>query len=183
MNIFVLDRNITKAAQYHVDSHVSKMILETAQLISSTLRLSGIDYGYKISHVNHPCRIWSSASKANFEWLKQLGIELGKEFKFRYNNQHSSLQVIQDAPLPPIQDTGLTSFVQAMDNEFRCHDAIQAYRSYYRGSKFDRGLIIYTNRQPPDWLCMEFNVTVKKNGNIVYKATKLADRNVYKWIS
>jgi hypothetical protein len=33
MNIFVLDSNPKKCAQYHSNSHVVKMVLETAQLL------------------------------------------------------------------------------------------------------------------------------------------------------
>jgi len=33
MNIFILDEDIDKCAEYHVDKHVVKMILESAQLL------------------------------------------------------------------------------------------------------------------------------------------------------
>jgi len=33
MNIFVLDRDVRKCAEYHNDKHVVKMILESAQLL------------------------------------------------------------------------------------------------------------------------------------------------------
>jgi hypothetical protein len=33
MNVFFLDENPKLSAQYHVDKHVVKMILETAQLL------------------------------------------------------------------------------------------------------------------------------------------------------
>lgn len=39
INIFYLDKNPTKAAEYHVDKHVVKMIQETAQLLSTAHRL------------------------------------------------------------------------------------------------------------------------------------------------
>ena len=43
MNIFYLDRDEQKAAQYHCDKHVVKMILESAQLLSTAHRvLDGI---------------------------------------------------------------------------------------------------------------------------------------------
>lgn len=35
MNIFYLDQDISKCVQYHVDSHVRKMILEYTQLLSA----------------------------------------------------------------------------------------------------------------------------------------------------
>ena len=39
MNIFVLDTDITKCAEYHVDRHCVKMITELNQLMSTTHRL------------------------------------------------------------------------------------------------------------------------------------------------
>ncbi len=39
MNIFFLDSNPIKCAEYHVDKHVVKMIVETAQLLSTTHRI------------------------------------------------------------------------------------------------------------------------------------------------
>ena len=38
MNIFYLDRDVQLAAQYHCDKHVVKMILESAQLLSTAHR-------------------------------------------------------------------------------------------------------------------------------------------------
>ena len=44
MNIFVLDTNPKICAQYHVDKHVVKMILELAQILSTAHRvLDGIE--------------------------------------------------------------------------------------------------------------------------------------------
>jgi hypothetical protein len=59
MNIFLLDSNIKKCAQYHCDKHVVKMILESAQILSTVLRLNGVDQGYKTTHANHPCTLWA----------------------------------------------------------------------------------------------------------------------------
>lgn len=40
MNIFYLDKDTTKCAQYHVDKHVSKLILEAGQMIGTAIRRS-----------------------------------------------------------------------------------------------------------------------------------------------
>jgi hypothetical protein len=37
MNLFYLDKDLDKCAEYHVDKHVNKMILEAAQLICTNL--------------------------------------------------------------------------------------------------------------------------------------------------
>lgn len=39
MNIFVLDYNVEKCAQYHCDKHVVKMILESCQMLSTAHRV------------------------------------------------------------------------------------------------------------------------------------------------
>ena len=39
MNIFVLDKDPVKAAQYQCDKHVVKMIVESAQMLSTAHRL------------------------------------------------------------------------------------------------------------------------------------------------
>jgi len=42
MNIFVLDQDIDKCAEYHVDKHVSKMILESAQMLCTNMIIDSI---------------------------------------------------------------------------------------------------------------------------------------------
>jgi hypothetical protein len=182
MNVFVLDLNTTLAAQAHVDSHCSKLILETAQLISTALRVKGIDYGYKISHQNHPCAVWARKSSANFEWLRSLGLALGVEFNYRYGRLHKSADVILKAPKLPIEDLGLTPFHQAVTDECKLGDVVQSYRAYYRNDKYKAGLIRYTNRKPPEWLSMAFEVKLVKEA-VVYTANGYSTTagNIYNW--
>lgn len=55
MNIFYLDKNPVMAAQYHCDQHVVKMILETAQMLSTAHRvLDGIPVQYCKIPADHP---------------------------------------------------------------------------------------------------------------------------------
>lgn len=55
MNIFVLDTDPKLSAQYHVDRHVIKMILENAQLLSTALKINNIEANlYKPTHQHHP---------------------------------------------------------------------------------------------------------------------------------
>lgn len=45
MNLFYLDQDLDKCAEYHVDKHVSKMILEAAQLMCTNLWIDSL-FGY-----------------------------------------------------------------------------------------------------------------------------------------
>ena len=47
MNIFVLDKHPVIAASMQCDKHVVKMVLETAQILSTVARNNGIDHGYR----------------------------------------------------------------------------------------------------------------------------------------
>lgn len=153
MNIFILDLDPIKCAQYHVDRHVVKMITEYAQMLSTASRLSGIDIGYKITHQNHPCTKWTRMSLSNWLWLKNLARCLNDEWKFRYEHtvNHKSYNVIESLPVPNIPELGLTPFAICMDNEFKLNnDPVESYRNYYRKSKSH--LFSWKNRAVPTWV-------------------------------
>jgi hypothetical protein len=151
MNIFVLDEDIENCARYHVDKHVVKMILESAQLLSSAVRLSGIDAGYRLTHQNHPCSIWTRESLSNWFWLRDLTKALNDEYRFRYNKDinHKSYDIVRDLPQPNIDDIGLTPFRMAMPEEYQSGDVIESYRTYYKQDK--RTIATWKNRELPYW--------------------------------
>lgn len=156
MNIFVLSKDPKKAAQYHCDKHVVKMVLETAQLLSTACHELGIESPtlYKATHKNHPCSIWTRKSKANFVWLCKLGIELSKEYTFRYGKQHKSLAVIKEAKsyidLLNFSKEVMTKPALAMPDDYKEKSPIKSYRKYYINDKGD--LLSYTRREIPDWM-------------------------------
>lgn len=166
MNIFVLDRDPAMAAYYHCDQHVVKMILETAQILSTVWHdaapgaihwregsptLRGLRI-YKPTHSSHPCVLWAKANAANYCWLHSLGLELLEQYRGRYGKIHNSTDVIgvlDAAPerLPMMND--VYEFVQCMPDQYKCDDAVEAYRAYYKGekSKFARWRL-----GAPEWM-------------------------------
>lgn len=152
MNIFVLDNDINTCAKYHCDKHVIKMILESAQMLSSVVRLNGHDIGYKLTHQNHPCTIWARKSLSNYLWLFQLTDSLNSEYRYRYNKviNHKSYDMIKTLPLPKLPTLGLTPFAQAMPDQYRNTDPVKAYRDYYINEKSN--ILTWTKRQTPTWV-------------------------------
>ena len=153
MNIFYLDNDVKKCAEYHVNSHVTKMLLESVQLLCNTYyQTDEIPNNiYKLAHKNHPCAKWTNESLSNWKWLRDLGIELYNEYKFRYNNKvHKSGELLLSLPIPKIKDIGITKRPQAMPLEYQEIDPIKAYRNYYKHAKKD--LLKYTKREVPEWL-------------------------------
>ena len=151
MNIFVLDIDVTKCAEYHNDKHCVKMILETAQLLCGVHWLNGIEAPYKLTHKNHPCAIWVRDSYSNYIWLLNLGKALCAEYTYRYGRKHKCEEIIDWCILnkPMLLDKGITDFPLAMPQEYKVKSAIQSYRNYYIGAKKD--FCKWTKRSIPNW--------------------------------
>lgn len=150
MNIFILDYDIEKAAQYHCDKHVVKMCLEYAQLLSSVHHSLGTPVQYKLTHKNHPCAVWARASMDNYEWLFVLAMELGAEYTYRYGKHHKSIDVIKQLPIPELDHLGLTTFTKCVRDELKeMPNVVEAYREYYRTDK--ASFCTWKNRDIPEW--------------------------------
>ncbi|MEK9628962.1 MAG: hypothetical protein VW455_08060 [Nitrospinota bacterium] len=152
MNIFILDADIEKCAQFHCDKHVVKMVLESAQLLSTVVRKSGIKKGYKMTHPNHPNALWAGESLSNWKWLRSLAQALNKEYRYRFDKKinHKSYDLIVSLPLPRIKDKGLTPFAQVMPEKYQHKNPVTAYRKYYRNEK--KKIFKWTKRPRPRWI-------------------------------
>ena len=78
MNIFFLDEDPYKAALALCDKHVPKMLLESAQMLSTAVRkyeeeTNGIILAepiYKSAYQKHPMTIWVGENKNNFKCIE-----------------------------------------------------------------------------------------------------------------
>jgi len=139
MNLFILSLDPAKIAEYMMDKHIAKIILEAVQMLCTTQRLltaaAGIECDpcvYKIAHKNHPVTIWCRASQANFIWTLDLIDAMHAEWKYRYGHpahkQHKSYSVAQylrrNVPPPhTFEKVGIpgvmTPFALAMPDEYK----------------------------------------------------------------
>lgn len=160
MNIFILSRYPVIAAQTQCDKHVVKMVLESAQLLCSPY-----DPGtapYRRTHYNHRCSVWTRTSQANYAWLIRHAKALASEYTMRYGKRHKSTDIIlwceDNQHRLEFLKQGMTPFAQAMPDEYRREDAVEAYRAYYLGQKYtfakwEKG------REAPDWWKHEYAVS------------------------
>jgi hypothetical protein len=178
MNIFYLDSDPAKAAQYHCDLHCIKMILEYGQMLSTAHRVldgeknvtrknnraytyySHKEYDdiiYKASHVNHPCNIWVRISDKNYKYLYRLFVELSKEYEIRYKKTHLSFKVLNDflqnTPKNIPYSDLVTEIPQCMPDEFKKESAVQAYRNFYINGKSKTMNLTWKNGDIPSWFC------------------------------
>lgn len=152
MNIFILDQDVTKSAQSYVNKHVVKMMLEYAQILSTVVRITGVEAGYNQTHIHHPCTKWAGNSLTNWLYLRDLAYAVNKEWQFRYGHTRNSkaVEVIQSLPVPSIADVGLTEFAQAMPDDSKVPgDAVVAYRTYY--VKHKQHIAEWGKRGAPWW--------------------------------
>ena len=152
MNIFVLDRDIRRCARYHCDAHVSKMILESVQILCTALNKKGFETPYRSTHMKHPCVLWAEESYDNFLWLARLARALNGEYRYRYRRQadHASIAVLAQIENLPFEGAGLTEFAQAMPDSYKVPgDPVSAYRAFYNGEKWP--FARWTRRAPPPW--------------------------------
>lgn len=171
MNIFVLDSNPILAAQAHVDKHVVKMPLETAQLLCTAHHISGTNpeqIPYRMTHRNHPCALWTRESLQNYRWLVDLGLAICGEYTHRYGKVHKSQAVIEwcGNNEPSLNDSERTPFVQAMPSDLRSDDPVESYRRYYLLEKSH--LFSWKKRKAPEW------ITASQVGESILK-TRQAD--------
>jgi len=132
MNIFFLDFDVKKCAEYHVDKHSTKMCVEYSQLLCGVHWVAGGEAPYKLSHKNHPCSIWTRKSLSNYLYLCELGLELSKEYTYRYGKRHKSQDVIEWCLInkPNIPDIGFTEPAMAMPDEYKVDSVVESYRNY-----------------------------------------------------
>ena len=179
MNIFVLDRDPIAAAQMHCDKHVIKMVVESAQMLSTVHRLyDGIpckrlscsgkrlvsywEHGdsvlegilYKAVHVKHPCTIWTGESTANYGWHYALFKALADEYVYRYSRVHSTwaeLGSVLSKPPYNITNTAFTPFKLAMGDQPQCIDRDDPVRSYRKFYRTKPFKMVWTKRLAPSW--------------------------------
>lgn len=181
MNIFILDEDPKLAAEYHCDKHVVKMILESAQMKSTAHWLHllsdnnkslkdfkrvrdakqwllentdpSLHPPYSMTHVHHPCTIWVSSTKQNYDWHYKLLFYLCKEYTKRYGKIHKTAQYLNwfknNDPIN-IKNDKLEDFAICMNEDYKIlNDAVLSYRNYYIKDKSRFAKWKYSNK--PHW--------------------------------
>lgn len=160
MNIFVTDEDPRISARNLDDKRVTKMVLESAQMLCTALHEHGASdlAKYKPTHVNHPCNMWCRATRLNYGWLLMHFRALCDEFTFRTGNIHKSSLLYDDlvAGASHIPDGPLTEFANCaarsdMNIDYKhVDDVCTAYQLYLQDRwANDKLTPKWTNRHRP----------------------------------
>ena len=161
MNIFAFDKCPMRSALWLDDIRKNKMILESAQMLSTAVRSLCPDTTlevYKSAYLNHPCSKWARQSRANFKWLLH-------HMSWLYNQKsgdHKSARLIprfqKYADGGDFPDEYLTPFANCARNLERgvdyseVDDVHQAYRMYMNDRWKERNITLtWRWGEEPDW--------------------------------
>ena len=142
MNIFVTSNCPKISAQALDNKRVVKMVLETAQLLSTAIFINNSDVKYdniyKPTHIKHPCTVWAALNLGNWDWLFQHFVALCEEYSFRYYKQHASEKILPylSKYRTYIKSGAMTEFANCTRSEAlqidckHIKDTCEAYKQY-----------------------------------------------------
>ena len=132
----MLDKDPRRAAEYHCDKHVVKMILESAQMLCTAHWIGwarmlnapplkprqlqqwlydnvpkDMQPPWKMTHANHPCTQWTQQVWGNYFWHSRLGLALCDVYTERYGKVHKSHELHRwlNRHIPPTFETTVES--------------------------------------------------------------------------
>jgi len=168
MNTFILSLDPKEAARFHCNKHVVKMILESAQMLCAAHWLhllkseektlkdfkrirdaqqwayenipKELQPPWKMSHLRHPCTVWTAENISNYAWQLSLCQSLLIEYTRRYGKKHKTeveaRWLTKNFPLN-IDSGCLTDFPVCMKDEYKVYrqpgivDVVESYKNYY----------------------------------------------------
>jgi hypothetical protein len=152
MNIFFLHRDPEICAQYHCDKHVVKMIVETAQILSTVARKNGVDNNdlYRPTHINHPSVKWAGQSRCHYNYLIELLYYLLQEYNNRYHKVHKTSRLLTPLTVSAyaVPDGVWIDPPLCMPDDCKQVEATTSYQLYYM--KYKNHFATWRNGIP-DW--------------------------------
>lgn len=157
MNIFVTSTCPEECARVLDDKRVVKMVLESAQLLStaiSFLNCPDLKAPYRVTHINHPCSVWAREGRGNYSWLLQHFEALCREYTHRFGKTHRCQEHMETfrRAVPYFQNSPCQEFVNCATLHKHIEDVTLAYQLELE-AKWVRDVRApkWTCRSQPEW--------------------------------
>lgn len=158
MNIFCTDSSPIRSAMYLDDVRINKMIVESAQMLSTVIRRYGVGNGihYKSAYQNHPCTLWAGETRGNFLWLCDHALAMCAIYTKTRGREHASERVIQFCYklAHKVKAGDVTEFADCTEFKDRKDiPIIERYRLFMnlKWNERDKKNPTWRNRKVPDW--------------------------------
>ena len=105
MNIFAVNEDPRMAALELPDKLIPKMIVESAQMLSTAHRVLDGDeradmlHLYKKAYENHPSTIWVRQDAMNYWWLWMHALTLCQEYEWRFTGEDDPIGMHKTVPI------------------------------------------------------------------------------------
>ena len=175
MNIFVTDQCPVLSAVVLPDRHITKMSLETCQMVSVVFSKWYYDWGTipkkdgtpysteKGAFRNHPCTQWAAKSHENLAWLIRHGFALCNEYRNRYEKDHACMKGLEVVENIFATKSGkeisihknVVEFTRAMPDEFKLDtsiDTFTAYKMYISSKPWVASNYLRMPERRPSWV-------------------------------
>lgn len=171
MNIFASNICPYRAAFDLPDKLVIKMVLESAQLLSSAVQYwnrsiedpeLNVTNLYKETLTLEPVSIWAKKDIANFCWLLHHALGLVYEYRIRYDKRHKSTTQIEEALGWYLRNFGMVrffvdrhkikNFVMMMPPEYRSDNPTTSYKVYLQQKKSHYATWRFPSKKPRWWV-------------------------------
>jgi Pyrimidine dimer DNA glycosylase len=157
VNIFVTSPDPHACALALDDLRLNKMIVESCQILSTVLHLSGRGSSelYKPAYIRHPVVLWTASDARHYTWLVHHLEALFEERAFRFDlSEHRSLrllpfltQYVENLAIPEIF-VNCTPYKDVLSVPL-------AYKMTLRDKwRQDRRSPTWSKRGPPNFFCV-----------------------------
>jgi hypothetical protein len=157
MNIFAVSDDPAECARVLDDLRLRKMIVETAQLLSTALHEldhPNAHFVYKPTHKNHPCAKWVRSDLEHYAWTLDHLEWLLYEYKYRLNKSHKTEKIAVPLTVVGSSWRKLENFPNC--TPYKDWDVFEAYKQTLR-DKWQEDEAKgrppkWTNRGAPEWM-------------------------------
>lgn len=153
MNIYILNLDPRENARALSDTHLKQSIDVVATILCNAYSPGTAPRPRK--NFDHEWCKWVRASKHNYLWMIDYGVQLMNEHFYRFEKTHPASTVIlwcrqNQWKLGHIPwDLPMTVMPQVMPDICKNDDVVSAYKTYYY--VFKKQLCKWTKRNKPDW--------------------------------
>lgn len=157
MNIFATSDDPVEAALWLDDLRLRKMIVESAQMLSTAVYAhTGKLHSslYKPAYPKHPCTLWAGQSQKNFLWLYEHAMAMVAFYEQQWGKEHASHSTLSKCykfrkELPRGK---LTEFVNCTEFKMLKLPIVKIYQTQMNHKwNHDIRPPLWTNRPIPPW--------------------------------
>lgn len=154
MEVYLLDNELKKSAEYLPDKYIVKSSIELKYLLCTVYYNLGINNEYneicEPVSLNSDYSNWLLESLDNWILVRDYALIIQDEYQYRFGvNKVRFGNTVEGFINPPLNKNGITKMNKGIPGYYSNIDIVDAYRQYFIDYK--KHIKQYTRRQVPRW--------------------------------